>query len=362
MTTGAGQDRDVPHVLVLYTDVDLGSEVGRALVASPAITVALMHRPLSALELVDALTADAVVVVEGATIPATDERYAQRARNLARLATVVVFRRPFAGDADPLAPFVGLTAFIETTAGAVSDAFVDRVVATAEATRDRRRRGRPGQAVLAVGAHPDDVELGVGGTLAAHVHAGDEVAILTMSRGARGGASSTREREAQAAAAVVGARLFLEDLPDTEFPDGGDTVRRIEAVVREVNPAIVYVHSLHDRHQDHRAVHHATRVAARQVPTLAAYQSPSSTVEFQPTEFVSIDAFMAVKLEMLAAFGSQETRPYLDPDVVRTTASYWSRFTGGGLVEPLEVLRTNLTVTPTGRTDLLSGAPSGDVR
>lgn len=208
------------------------------------------------------------------------------------------------------------------------------------ASEGRRTHGRRREVVLAIGAHPDDVEIGVGGVLAAHAHAGDELTILTLSRGARGGDADSRQGESLAAAEILGARLFLKDLVDTEISGGGATVRLIEEVVAEVSPTVVYTHSGNDRHQDHRAVSEATVVATRRVGTVACYQSPSTTIEFRPTRFVRIDDFLDRKLELLECFRSQTaTRDYLDPEFVAATARYWSRFGGGSAVEPLEVVR-----------------------
>jgi LmbE family N-acetylglucosaminyl deacetylase len=214
---------------------------------------------------------------------------------------------------------------------------VDRL---AREGRERQDASRPREYVLAVGAHPDDVEIGVGGILAAHRAAGDQVVILTLSRGARGGEAADRQSESLRSAELLGARLFLEDLVDTEITNTGPTVAIIERVVREVNPTIVYTHSAHDRHQDHRAVHEATLVATRAVGTVACFQSPSSTVDFRPTRFVSIDGFTDRKLELIACFASQtDIRKYLEPDFVLATARYWSRYGGGTSCEPLEIIR-----------------------
>lgn len=216
-------------------------------------------------------------------------------------------------------------------------AIVTRLAAEGRANREA---ARPREYVLAVGAHPDDVEIGVGGILAAHRAAGDQVVILTLSRGAQGGSADDRQNESLRSAELLGARLFLEDLVDTEITNTGPTVQIIERVVAQVNPTIVYTHSSHDRHQDHRAVHEATIVATRAVDTVACFQSPSSTVDFRPTRFVSIDGFTEKKLELLACFSSQAgIRKYLEPEFVLATARYWSRYGGGENVEPLEILR-----------------------
>src|SRR2546423_781071 len=80
--------------------------------------------------------------------------------------------------------------------------------------------------------------------------AGDTVAILTLTRGARGGDQAQRARESQQAADLIGARLFLDDLDDTHIAEGNPTIDIIEQVVAEIRPTVVYTHSLHDVHQD----------------------------------------------------------------------------------------------------------------
>jgi LmbE family N-acetylglucosaminyl deacetylase len=196
--------------------------------------------------------------------------------------------------------------------------------------------------VLAIGAHPDDVEIGVGGILLRHAHAGDRINVLTLTGGEAGGEPGLRAREAERAAELMGARLFHSDLQDTSLSvsDGGLTIGRISAVVDEVAPTIIYTHTLLDVHQDHRQVHQATLVAARGVPRIFCYQAPSTTVEYHPSRFVAIDDFIDRKLEVIRAYGSQATtRGYLDEELTRATARYWGRFTRGRYVEPLEVAR-----------------------
>ena len=207
----------------------------------------------------------------------------------------------------------------------------DAIMRAGSTTRER---------ILAVGAHPDDVEIGAGGTLLAHRASGDLVTILTLSGGARGGDAALRRSEAEAAASIIGARLLMEDLEDTRIREGDPTMSIIERVIGEVKPTIMYTHSINDVHQDHRNTHSAAMVAARRVPYVLCFQSPSATIDFRPSRFVSIEAAMDGKLEAIAAFGSQaSTRDYLDEGVLRATARYWARFGGGSAVEPFEVVR-----------------------
>src|ERR1700733_8783174 len=157
-------------------------------------------------------------------------------------------------------------------------ALVAKAAELIEAGRAAREEHR--EIVLAIGAHPDDVEIGAGGTLAAHAAAGDLLVILTLSRGATGGDMSQRARESKESADILGARLFLRDLEDTRIPEGNPTIAMIEEVVAQVQPTVVYTHSVHDLHQDHRSVHRAAMVACRWVSRIYCYQSPSATVAY----------------------------------------------------------------------------------
>ena len=219
-----------------------------------------------------------------------------------------------------------------------ADDLVAKATELVEAGRKARAEGR--EIVLAIGAHPDDVEIGAGGTLLAHRAAGDTVAILTLSRGARGGDQAMRAREAQEAADVIGARLFLDDLEDTRIQEGDPTIGVIDAVITDLQPTVVYTHSVHDVHQDHRNVHRAAMVAARRVGRVYCFQSPSATIDFRPTYFVAINEHLGRKLKAIETFGSQYTvRDYMEPDLIASTARYWSRYCAGNHAEPFETIR-----------------------
>jgi LmbE family N-acetylglucosaminyl deacetylase/ActR/RegA family two-component response regulator len=217
-------------------------------------------------------------------------------------------------------------------------AFLDKVSGLADKGENERRKRR--QIVLAIGAHPDDVEIGCGGILLRHRARGDDISVLTLSGGEQGGTAAERVQEAQRAAEILGARLFLGSLQDTAISEGTETIAFIEARIREVQPTVIYTHTLHDGHQDHRSVHRATVVASRTIPSLYCYQAPSSSIDFRPTKFLEIGDFIDKKLAAIAAYHSQIVkRPYLRESLLRATAEYWGRFAGYGMVEPLEVLR-----------------------
>lgn len=204
----------------------------------------------------------------------------------------------------------------------------------------RKKRFKDKKIVLAIGAHPDDVEFGCAGALAKHRAEGDSLNIITLSMGEVGGDSLIRKQESQKAAEMQKAKLFMGNFIDTEIGHSANTIQFIEKVVQEVQPTHVYTHSFHDNHQDHRNTYHATITACRKISNLYCYLSPSSTVDFKPNIFVNIDKFIEVKLLVLSAFSSQSAiRPYLEPDLIKATARYWGRFSNYHLVEPMEVIK-----------------------
>lgn len=162
--------------------------------------------------------------------------------------------------------------------------------------------------VLAVGAHPDDVELGCGGALVQHVARGDTVTVLVMTKGQRGtfdGGSRADEQE-QAAASLV-ASLRWGGFEDGAVDGGADGVTVIDQVIAESGAQLVYTHAPDDTHQDHRATSLASLGAARRVPTVLYYETPS-TQAFQPTIFIDIDVTLEAKLGLLRLHLSQVLR------------------------------------------------------
>ena len=110
--------------------------------------------------------------------------------------------------------------------------------------------------ILAVGAHPDDVELGCGGLLLAMRARGHRFAILDLTAGEKGsrGSRDEREKEAQEAAAVLGAagRECL-NLPDTRLEPTAAAVKAAVESVRKWRPKLVVSMNPADRHPDHAA-------------------------------------------------------------------------------------------------------------
>ncbi len=217
------------------------------------------------------------------------------------------------------------------------DEILRRVVALIVAGRAARRAAQ--RTVLAIGAHPDDVEIGAGGTLLLHGTREDRIIYLVLTAGEVGGTATTRVDEAERAAERLGATFVCGHLPDTVL---AQTAAQgvIAPLIREYEPSVVYVHTPHDTHQDHRTAYAAIMVEARNVPNIYCYQSPSTHIDFRPTHFVDITTVLSKKVELIGLFQTQVgIRPYLADDMITATARYWGRFAGYKLVEPFEVVR-----------------------
>ena len=204
----------------------------------------------------------------------------------------------------------------------------------------------PGKSVLAVGAHPDDIELGCGATLLAHAAAGDVVTMLVMTGGESGPGAANRYSEQRAAARVLGAGLTWGELHDCAMVADSDTVAIVERALAETAAELVYVHAPEDSHQDHRAAAAATLSAARRLSRVLHYQSPS-TLSFAPTVFVDVTAHLTGKLAALAAHGSQvENSAMVEPDAVQASARHWGAQARIGYAEAFMPTRMVLDLAP----------------
>lgn len=109
--------------------------------------------------------------------------------------------------------------------------------------------------ILAVAAHPDDVELSCAGTLLSHISKGYKVGILDLTRGELGtrGTPAIRQQEATAAAEILG--IPVRDnvgIPDGFFRNDEEHQRAIIPYIRKYQPTIVLANAIEDRHPDHR--------------------------------------------------------------------------------------------------------------
>ena len=162
--------------------------------------------------------------------------------------------------------------------------------------------------VLAVGAHPDDVELGCGATLLRHVARGDTVTVLVMTAGQRGQVDGmSRQAEQEDAATQLGATLRWGGFTDGSVPDGPEAITVIDDVVAATGAEVLYTHATDDTHQDHRATATASLAAARRLSSVLQYETPS-TQRFEPTIYVDVFETLEAKLGALRSHLSQVVR------------------------------------------------------
>src|SRR5689334_4953897 len=179
--------------------------------------------------------------------------------------------------------------------------------------------------ILALGAHPDDLELGCGATLAKLAAAGAKLHALIFTAGSKGAASNfDRATETRTALTSLGVTEVNQySFPDTRLHEHlNDLIETIERHVAEISPDRVYTMFHGDRHQDHRAVYEASAVARRRVPQLLADETPSAYPNFIPTVFEPIDDFIERKVEALKLHKSQGERLYMHEEKIRSAAHF----------------------------------------
>jgi len=177
--------------------------------------------------------------------------------------------------------------------------------------------------ILALAAHPDDLELGCGATLAKLAARGAAIRAVVLSDGGRGGAPD-RCAESLAALESLGVQeVVCHRFQDTRFHENlNGLIECLERHVAEVSPDRVYTMFDGDRHQDHRTVYEASAVACRGVPQLLGYETPSSYPNFVPRVFEPVDDYMDRKVAAIKMHTSQEARLYMQEVKIRAAAHF----------------------------------------
>ena len=190
--------------------------------------------------------------------------------------------------------------------------------------------------MLAIGGLPGDAELGCGGTLLQHRARGEDIVLVPLSLGRDG----TGGDAMRVAADRLGARVIVTESAVGRADDSSEHQLLLERLVREIQPHTVFVPSLGDDEPDRREAHRLSRDAVTDVPTVLAYETATTTPQFQPSRFVDVHEQMIEKLQALSAYAvGPRARPELRPAYAQAHARYWGRFAGFGEVEPFEVLR-----------------------
>ncbi|HJU14654.1 MAG TPA: PIG-L deacetylase family protein [Candidatus Nitrosotalea sp.] len=197
--------------------------------------------------------------------------------------------------------------------------------------------------ILAIGAHPDDIELGCGGMLIKAARDGHEVYMYTLTRGGASGNPKERSEELRRSAQFIGAKhLWIDNFEDSKLGISSELINHIEYFINKANPDLILTHSQGDIHHDHRAIAAATIEAARFNSNVLSYEIPL-TRHFDPKVFYDISDVVYEKVELIEIFWSQQNKLYLKANAIKGLAEYralQSRLnTGVKYAEAFEVLK-----------------------
>lgn len=222
--------------------------------------------------------------------------------------------------------------------------------------------------ILAIGAHPDDIELICGGTLIRAQMLGRRTGILDLSAGELGsrGTREIRAREAEKAARVMGVSVRENlGLPDGGIVNTPETRAKVALIIRRLRPSVIITHSLHGRHPDHPVVAQLARDAcfvaglSKVEPTSPPHRPRKvlHALSFRedhekPTFVVDITDAFEKKLEAVAAYASQfgdavqagEVYPNGEPlaDLMRHHAAHYGSLIRRRYGEPFHTTETML--------------------
>lgn len=218
--------------------------------------------------------------------------------------------------------------------------------------------------VLAIGAHPDDIELSCGGTIAKLVNDGHKVAIADITQGELGtrGTKEIRAKEASAAARILGiaARRNLK-IPDGDIELNKTNIRKVITLIRELRPKILIIPHSVERHPDHVHAHRlckeswyyaglgkieTTLEGTRQKPHRPDnFFEFMQWFEFTPSFIVDISGTFDTKMKAIKAHASQFYNPKSkDPETllsrpeflerIQTDCEYYGKKIGSKYGEP----------------------------
>ena len=180
--------------------------------------------------------------------------------------------------------------------------------------------------ILAIGAHPDDIEFGCGGALIKYTQSGHRLFLLVMTGGELGGSSSVRTQEQKASGNILGAeKIYWGGYEDTHLVVDVDLIGKIEAVIAEVKPDFIFCNFPDDTHQDHRHLAQAIMSATRYIRNVLFFEGPT-TQNFNPQVFVDISDTLDRKVEALQAHRSQVMKTNIEDlsivEVARSSANF----------------------------------------
>lgn len=182
--------------------------------------------------------------------------------------------------------------------------------------------------VLAIGAHPDDIDYSCLGFLLKQKALGSDIFTYVASLGGMNDGTSGLERKIESDTALSEYGFHKTHTLNNNF-DYFEIEAEIRNLVLQFDIDCVLVHSLHDTHQDHRIVHDITLSSIRRIGlSLIEYRSVSTTREFVSNLQVGIDKFIDLKLKALALHKSQRNKVYMQKHMVENFHTHYNIFDG----------------------------------
>jgi len=180
--------------------------------------------------------------------------------------------------------------------------------------------------ILAIGAHPDDIEFGCGGALIKYTQKGQRLFLMVMTGGGLGGSSAVRTKEQKASGKILGAqKIYWGGYEDTHLVVDVDLIGKIETVIAQVKPDFIFCNFPDDTHQDHRHLAQAIMSATRYIRNVLFFEGPT-TQNFNPQVFVDISDTLDEKMKALKAHRSQVMKTNIEDlsivEVARSSANF----------------------------------------
>ena len=170
--------------------------------------------------------------------------------------------------------------------------------------------------ILALGAHPDDIEIFMYGLVCKYKKEGNQVFTMIATDGSKGGSfkdnllSKKREKEAIAGLKEISKPIFLK-LPDGELGQDPEHSRTIKENIFKIMPDLIITHSQNDYHSDHRALSFITSsVVSHYIPVI--YCDTLMGINFNPNFYIDITEYFLFKEEAILKHETQKPQRFVD--------------------------------------------------
>ena len=181
--------------------------------------------------------------------------------------------------------------------------------------------------ILALGAHPDDIEFSCYGLLLKSANLGSSINTYILSMGSMGDKTSgiSRIQESRnALSSISGLNFQFREKVGLDRADFSEIEGLLRNQIIDLRPDLVLVHDPNDSHQEHRLLYEATIAAARRIRcTIFKYRSVSTITGFNPSVFVDITEVFEQKVNSLKFHASQITRPYMQLEALEDFHKLW---------------------------------------